>query len=82
MSKELTPLKALEEIREDCDCGAFQRRCDIIEKALKALEIIKKKSVNVSALNNSSYIGEYNYQRVECRHLTKEEYELLKEELL
>ena len=44
MSKELTPLEALKEIREESDCGAFQSRCDIIETALKDYELLKERT--------------------------------------
>lgn len=37
MSKEL---EALKEIRPECDCGAYQRRLDVIEEALDALMVI------------------------------------------
>ena len=52
-------------------------------KELKALEIIKKKKVNVFWLFNSKDVDEYNsafYQ--EWRYLTQKEYDLLKEVLL
>lgn len=59
---------------------------EIIEKALKALEIIKKKRVDVRYLFQCKSLRDYNFiykgtnQSELC--LTKEEYELLKEVLL
>lgn len=45
MNEKLTPLKALEELRQhiaDNSSLFTDKRLDIIEKSLKALEIIKK----------------------------------------
>ena len=57
----------------------------IIEKELKAFEIIKKKEVNVNMLKASYspiFSDEYYNGNVsEKRNLNKEEYDLLKEEL-
>ena len=53
--------------------------CDIIEKELKALEIIKEKEVDIKAFNDLQDLQDYNYY---CSpELTQEEYNLLKEVL-
>lgn len=52
------------------------------EKYKKAVEIIKKKKVNVWTLLNSENYAEYNFREVVVkveRKLTKKEYKLLKE---
>jgi len=57
----------------------------LIKKELKALEIIKKKKVNVSALLELDNLEQYNgYCAVvgDCKYLTREQYDLLKEVLL
>ena len=51
-----------------------------VAKRLKALEIIKKKKVNVRFLISCKTLKEYN--DVISDHLTQEEYDLLKEVLL
>ena len=63
--------------------------CVNVDKKLKALEIIKNKKVNVRALLKSYYspkdgLAVYNsqccdWQEMESKELTQEEYELLKE---
>lgn len=80
MSKGLEALKKIKnwlythDLQELCDI-------DIIEKELKALEIIKKKNVSISAfkLNVSleTYIIWWTTKREEW--LTQEEFDLLKE---
>ena len=60
--------------------------CDIIEKPLKALEIIKEKKVDIQLLfdlfeDNRNDYRDYNESN-ECRWLKKKEYDLLKEVLL
>ena len=62
---------------------------DDIEKELKALEIIKNKRVNVDLLIDCIYLykgraleyynKKFNILNYDMRHLTQEEYELLKE---
>lgn len=82
MNKEL---EALNELKYQC--VNYQECCDLfdtIETALKALEIIKEKRVNVGALLMSSDCETYNdisYSGEENK-LTQEEYDLLKEVLL
>ncbi|MBO7713191.1 MAG: hypothetical protein J6S85_06445 [Methanobrevibacter sp.] len=82
MSKGLEALKDLREVK-GWNNDEFERRLDIIEKSLKALEIIKEKQVYIRALlaykNNLAF---YNEDMSESRKLTKEEFNLLKEVLL
>lgn len=68
--------------------------CHAYEKKLKALEIIKEKMVSLDDLNDAIYednyhqnnehnaIDIYNQNRFEYKHLTQEEFDLLKEVLL
>ena len=53
-----------------------------IAKQLKALEIIKKKWVNVLYFRGSSSLEEYNSHHATWHKLIQEEYDLLKEVLL
>lgn len=56
----------------------------IIEKELKALEIIKEKEVAVFVINDTSNFDEYNIRLLAYgtnQELTQEEYDLLKEVL-
>lgn len=55
---------------------------DIVDKELKALEIIKEKQINIDLFNDTPNIDEYNYWCSDRAILTKEEYDLLKEVLL
>ena len=50
-------------------------------KKLKALEIIKKKRVNVHLLILSDSLEKYNFNLLPYRKLTQEEFDLLKEVL-
>ena len=53
------------------------------QKKLKALEIIKKKSVDVQLLKDSKNLNDYNWcVHTKDRALTEEERDLLKEVLL
>ena len=56
--------------------------CDIVEKALKALDIINKKNVWVYHLKQCNSLEEYNNEFIDELHITQEEYDLLKEVLL
>ena len=66
-----------------------EKEIEIIEKELKALEIIKEKKVNVSLLFNTGNHWDYNdhvirsqiYLNSNSKCLTQEEYNLLKEVL-
>ena len=57
----------------------------VIEKELKALEIIREKYVDVAVLKNTENVEQYNNTILlffKCsKELTKEEYDLLKEVL-
>lgn len=82
MSKEL---EALECIVVDLTPIAKEHNKDEIEqlkKSLEALDIIKKKQVNVFVLLHSGNLKIYNDIVEDNRKLTQEKYELLKEVLL
>jgi hypothetical protein len=99
MSKELEALKvwyAVKKymnlyhhmsIKENIDVKTVEGMpVDIIEKALKALEIIKKKKVDTYLLALTKNVNQYNRLFEEhlislCRLLTQEEFDLLKEVL-
>ncbi len=55
---------------------------ELIESAVKALEIIKKKKVIVQALFHSTNCEDYNKHYIHYEDLTQEEYDILKEVLL
>lgn len=57
---------------------------EIIQKELKALEIIKKKGIDLIELKNCKKAKTYNEntKRTYCEEYTDEEYDLLKEVLL
>ena len=78
MSKEL---EALEKIVDTYYIDNMDKEISIIEKALKALEIIKNKQVNVFVLLHSGNLKIYNDIVEDDRKLTQEKYELLKEVL-
>ena len=62
----------------------FKEDYKTIEKELKALEIIKKKNVNIKDLKNANGLADYNmwYLRYNYDYyLTQEEYDFLKEVL-
>ena len=79
MSKELENIK-----HYDSRVGLHENDYTILEKSLKALEIIKKKSVDVYYFTKQiPTLERYNlYIENEDRKLTLDEYDLLKEELL
>ena len=54
---------------------------DIIEKELKALEIIKNKTVDIWLIQNKKSNKEYNSMVDSSRWLSQEEFDLLKEAL-
>ena len=64
------------------------KRIDIIEKELKALEIMKKNISDICMLFNSfqnytkDYVLSCHYSMFDFETLTEEEYDLLKEVLL
>ena len=78
--KDASPLQALENIIEtffDKDSEDIKT----VRKALKALEIIKEKEVNVFIFLHSGDLETYNDMVEDNRKLTQEEYELLREVL-
>ena len=99
MSKELEAWKRVRESAENADGDAAVYEigdCDIVEKELKALEIIKNKGVFVHFLRQSENVEVYNscmivafkemakkdYEGVVKKFcLTQEEFDLLKEVL-
>ena len=79
---ELTPLQAFNNIDVDTK-NNYVDEFIIIQKALKALEIIKEKG-NFLCLDYSEYENKYYIYDAELyihNELTKEEYDLLKEVL-
>ena len=82
----MTGLEALEQLRNDIENRALlfsEDKLEIIEKELKALEIIKEKKVNLDILTQCDSVELYN----KCIHyfdrqLTQEEYDSLKKVLL
>ena len=76
-------LKAWERIKKGIDtnvweCGYWDD-IDIIEKELKALEIIKNKKVNMLIFMGSDTLEEYNKHPLTFDHLTETEFDLIKE---
>ncbi len=84
MNKELRALEALQDLSKLVFVHGGVRQYQIIEKSLKALEIIKEKQVNVGDFIRCKSIEDYNdyccYNEKE--QLTREEYDLLKKVLL
>ena len=87
MSKELEALETLvygltnDNYKKE-DLGITMSKCrEIIKTALKALEIIKEKRVNVGDFVRCRNVKDYNEYCCynEKEKLTKEEFELLKE---
>ena len=95
MSKGLEALESLRERVNTNDYGfgfadydpQAGAECDVIEKELKALEIIRKKFVNLTVFRMTSFMKKegvdcYNVHfSSEEMHLTSEEFDLLKEVL-
>lgn len=84
-------LDALNEIKKGIDTALWDGNeydyLDIIEKELKALEIIKEKRVDIRLLFETfnyykNGLKAYNGMRTYGYDLTQEEYDLLKEVLL
>lgn len=77
----MTGLEALKIVERDCEdleevpYGEFA----LIEKSLKALEIIKKKTVDIWLIQNKKTLKQYNSMVDESRQLTEEEFSTLKE---
>lgn len=83
MNKGLEALKRMYFHSLDLDLSITSDDYDIIEKALKALEIIKEKSVNVFYLKNTNSAEEYNIglDLAKAWRLTQGEFDLLKKVL-
>ena len=88
MSKELEALEIIKNAPTIyVGCGSniytmFPFECKMIETALKALEIIKKKGINALAFITSNNADEYNYMimyNTGMCYLYEKEYILLKE---
>lgn len=78
-------IKSFTELNERlCDYNELKFDDDIKQKKLKAFEIIKEKGVEVGLIRESLYTPSfYNSHFVDTRrHLTQEDFNLLKEELL
>lgn len=86
MSKEL---EALEKLYPKTTYMPYYTRserrlfCKIVEKSLKALEIIKEKEIDIAYIKCCDSREHYNVMcELEKEKLTQEEYDLLKEVLL
>ena len=85
MFDEMTK-KMLKEIAEEKGYSEIlvidESKVDKFVKALKALEIIKSKGIDIDLLKYHKDLEHYNFSlRGRFEHLTQEEYELLKEVL-
>lgn len=76
----MTGLEALKIVEKDCEDleQVPYGEMATIEKSLKALEIIKKKTVDIWLIQNKKTLKQYNSMVDESRQLTEEEFELLK----
>ena len=80
--EELKPLEIVEDLRHRYSgLENWQKRFDMLETPLKALEIIEKKNVCIHDLKKSKTLNEYNGCREWEEQLTQEEFDLLKEVL-
>ena len=83
----MTGLEALDklakqiELDEDVDFWEIRNAHLLVEKSLKALEIIKEKNVDIWLIQNKKTLKQYNSMVDESRKLTQEEFNLLKEVL-
>lgn len=75
-------LEALQDLSKLVFVYGGVQQYQIIEKSLKALEIIKEKQVNVFIFLHSGDLETYNDMVEVNRKLTQKEYDLLKEGLL
>lgn len=80
----MTGLEALNDLIEDLqqDNGVSIICKEQVEKSLKALEIIKKKSVDIWLIQNKKTLKQYNSMVDESRQLTEVEFELLRSVLV
>ena len=81
MSKELDDFRKIRNLLHPFE---NEETFNAIKKSLKALEIIKNKVVLIDVFLESEDVNDYNefYGKSKDKHLTPEEYELLKEALL
>lgn len=80
----MTGLEALNKIQHDFGQLKGQELVNCYEtiyKCLKALEVIKKKTVDIWLIQNKKTLKQYNSMVDESRQLTEEEFNLLKEVL-
>ena len=77
MSKGLYALNRVKANLQDCEGNDYK----IIEKELKALEIIIKKNVDTTFLKGCLTLSEYNGSVISLNDLLQDEYDLLKEVL-
>ena len=82
MSKELTtPLEAFNNILK-MSVGLYKEDVEVVETALKALEIISKKKVDIVEFFRSPTCFAYNaHHSVFSQDLSQEEFDLLKKVL-
>ena len=80
MSKGLEALKIVERDCEDLEQVPYGEFA-LIEKSLKALDVIKEKNVNIYQIKYMETLDDYNSVRDEEDRLTEEEFNLLKEVL-
>ena len=82
MSKGLKALEVFKDLNRDYETWeCYTEEIDIIEKELKALEIIKENRVDVYALVIAYDLNDYNEMVRNVYKITQEEYEFLKEVL-
>ena len=80
----MTGLEALERIENEYSIGEavfYKEDFNQVRKELKALEIIKEKTVDIWLIQNKKTLKQYNSMVDESRQLTQEEFNLLKEVL-
>ena len=81
----MTGLEALNKIQHDFGQLKGQElvNCyEVIYKSLKALEIIKRKTVDIWLIQNKKTLKQYNSMVDESRQLTEDEFELLRSVLV
>ena len=87
MTKELEALEKIKEYltryndTDDIRGIDYENEVNVLEKSLKALEIIKNKKIDVVLFNDCPDLDEYNEWASDKSQLNKEQYDLLKEVL-
>ena len=81
----MTGQEALKTIKIKCHPNSnpsplVDNALDIVEKSLKALEIIKGKRIDIESFYTSFIEGDYDYNFYEIRYGTYGKYELTEEE--